>query len=338
MVFVETLKDLGEFGFIRRVSRGCTVREEGVVLGVGDDAAALEPSPGELLLVTTDLLVEGIHFRRAWTTGLQLGHKALAVNLSDIAAMGGTAREAFVSLAVPQDTETAFLDDLYEGMKALAQAYGLNILGGDTTGSSEGLVINVTVLGRVPQREILTRSGAQAGDALLLVGNVGESRAGLRLLTSKRSEQAKGFEQLLKAHLEPTPLLKEGRFLAISGAVHACIDVSDGLSSDLGHMTEASGVGARLFREAIPISENLSAYCAKERLDPIDFALAGGEDYALLVAVASEAIDAFRSDCQNAMGEDFHVIGEVADTGGLELEEADGRTSPLSPTGWNHFG
>jgi len=173
------LSEIGEFGFIRRVSRGCLIRSEGVERAIGDDAAAFLVPSDELTLVTTDLLVERVHFLRDATTPFNLGHKAMAVNLSDIAAMGGTAREAFVSTAIPVGCPVEYLDELYDGMKSLAARYGVNILGGDTTGSAADLVLNVTVVGHVRRNEVLYRSGAKPGDAVCVTGPVGDSRAGL---------------------------------------------------------------------------------------------------------------------------------------------------------------
>ncbi|MGD8952324.1 MAG: AIR synthase related protein, partial [Desulfobacterales bacterium] len=176
------LKDIGEFGFIDRISRGCLIRPAGIVKAIGDDAAAFRSEPDLLNLVTTDLLVERVHFLRDAADGYCLGYKALAVNLSDIAAMGGTARNAFVSIAVPQEVSLDFLDELYRGMKSLAAEHEINILGGDTTGSSADLVINVVVTGTVAESDVLFRDKARIGDVIFSSGCLGDSRAGLHLV------------------------------------------------------------------------------------------------------------------------------------------------------------
>ncbi|GBC62728.1 thiamine-phosphate kinase [Desulfonema ishimotonii] len=274
------LKDIGEFGWIRRIGNGCLIRPANVVRAIGDDAAAFTLPPGEVTLVTTDLLAEGVHFLRHATSGFNLGHKALAVNLSDIAAMGGTAREAFVSIAIPKDCDVDFLDDVYRGMKALARRFDVNILGGDTTHSRSGLIINITVVGSVPEAEMCRRDRAAAGDVICITGLPGESRAGLHLILNDIPAESPigsdDFRTLFDAHVLPRPHLEEGRFLATQNGVHAAIDVSDGVSSDLGHIVRESGVGIRLYADQIPISGPLRRFCERFGFDPVPYALSGG--------------------------------------------------------------
>ena len=331
------LKEIGEFGFIRRISRDCVVRPDGVVRPIGDDAAAFRLEPGAVCLVTTDLLIEGVHFLREATSGFNLGRKAMAVNLSDIAAMGGTAREAFVSIAIPADCEVEFLDDVYRGMKSLAREFEVNLLGGDTTGSRADLAINVAILGVVPESEILTRNAARSGDLLAVTGALGDSRAGLHLVLKRIPADTPDLVALREAHLLPRPHLREGRFLAASGAVRAAIDVSDGLSSDLQHIVEESRVGARVFADRIPVSPALSAFCVRFGFDPVSFALAGGEDYVLLFTVAPDRAEILARDFQAAFGAPFRVIGEITDSGAMELVRPGGRTTTFQATGWDHF-
>jgi thiamine-monophosphate kinase len=332
------LKEIGEFGFIRRISEGCLIREKGVVRAIGDDAAVLRPEPGLLELVTADLLVERIHFLRDRISGTELGHKSLAVNLSDIAAMGGTAREAIVSLAIPDDCPLDYLDGLYEGMKKLAEEHQVNIIGGDTTGSKADLMINITVIGSVEEERMLLRNGARIGDRICVTGRLGDSRAGLQMLLDGLEADADPWKALCRAHLRPEPHLKEGRFLAAAGGVSAAIDVSDGLSSDLGHIAAESGVGARLFAEQIPISDALKSYCKRfDAGDPVRWALAGGEDYCLLCTVAPDAADAVCGDFAEAFGRPLHRIGKVVEPGIFEMVGGDGRAVPLEKTGWDHF-
>ncbi len=332
------LREIGEFGFIRRISRGCVIRPEGVERAIGDDAAAfVVPSDG-LTLVTTDLLVERVHFLRNATTPFNLGYKAMAVNLSDIAAMGGTPREAFVSAAIPAGCPVEYLDDLYDGMKSLAARSGVNILGGDTTGSVVDLVLNVTVVGYVQRHEILFRSGARPGDVVCVTGTVGDSRAGLHLVRDGAQPSDAARRALLEAHILPRPHLEEGRFLAASGAVTAALDVSDGLSSDLTHIVEESRVGIRILADRIPISAELRDFCAHGGWDPTRYALSGGEDYVLAVTVRPERIDAVSREFAARFGRPLHRIGDVTDSGQLELVTPDGRTEVVRPTGWDHFG
>jgi thiamine-monophosphate kinase len=331
------LKEIGEFGFIKRISRGCLVRPEDVIRGIGDDAAAFRTDSRLVSLVTTDLLVERIHFLRQAISAYDLGHKSLAVNLSDIAAMGGTAREAFVSIAIPDGYELDALDDLFQGMKDLASRYAVNILGGDTTRSRTDLVINVAVYGQVPEEQMLTRRGARPGDVLLTTGCLGDSRAGLHLILDKAPIDTPELKSLLAAHLHPEPHLREGRLLASSGGVRAAIDVSDGLSSDLGHILEESRVGARIRAEALPISDDLRTYCRRFGKSPVEYALAGGEDYVLLLAASAERSGDLARVFQATFGRPLYAIGEITDATAMELVGPGASRMPITSSGWDHF-
>jgi thiamine-monophosphate kinase len=332
-----TLKDLGEFGFIDRIKKGCLIRPEGVVQAIGDDAAAFEAAPGQLILFTTDLLVERIHFLRSATTGFNLGYKALAVNLSDIAAMGGTAREAFVSIAVPADCELAYLEELYRGMRHLAGQYDVNLLGGDTTRSKADLVINVGLVGCVSRDRMLTRAAARPGDRIFTTGYLGDSRAGLHLILNHIEPGDKDRQALLDAHIRPHPFLAEAAFIAAQKGAHAGIDVSDGLSSDLGHILSASRVGARLWGDRIPISPALEAFCREFEFNARDYALAGGEDYTLVVTIAPDRAAAVKKAYAETFKSPLFEIGEITDTGPMELVDADGTIRGVTAGGWNHF-
>ncbi len=332
-----SLKEIGEFGFIDKISRGCLIRPEGVVTAIGDDAAAFHGKAEQLLLVTTDLLVERVHFLRQATSGFNLGYKALAVNFSDIAAMGGNAREAFVSIGIPDDCPLEFLEDLYRGMQHLASEFTVNILGGDTTGSKQDLIINVVVTGMADPSELLLRSGAQVGDIICSTGCLGDSRAGLHLILNTIGIDSPELRALFDAHVLPKPCLQEGRLLAASGCVHAAIDVSDGLSSDLGHIMQASGVGARLVAKQMPISPHLQVFCSRFGFDPIEFALAGGEDYTLLCSVERKQFGRITEEYRKAFDRPLYPIGEITDTGRMELVETDSRLRDITPAGWDHF-
>lgn len=331
------LKEIGEFGFIRRISRGCLIRPQNILKAIGDDAAAFTVNPDEVVLVTTDLLVERIHFLKRATTGFDLGYKSLAVNLSDIAAMGGTPLEAFISIAIPEDCTIAYLDELYRGIKSLAAEFDVNLLGGDTTSSKVDLIINISVVGSVPEDEILFRDTAQEGDIIFSTGFLGDSRAGLHLLLHEIAADTRELQELVNAHVLPIPRLREGRFLASRGSVHAAIDVSDGLSSDLGHITRESGVGARLYHEKIPISENLKGFCRRFDFNPIEYALAGGEDYALLCTISPDKAADTAQEYQSTFNQPLYPIGEITDSRKIELINPDGQVSEIAPAGWDHF-
>ncbi len=331
------LKDIGEFGFIKKISRGCLIRPQNILKAIGDDAAAFRSDPDRLVLFTTDLLVERIHFLRNAISGFDLGYKSLAVNLSDIAAMGGWAREAFVSIAIPEDCPVDYLEDIYEGMKHLAARFDVNILGGDTTSSKIDLIINVGVLGSVAENEMLCRDAARPGDTIFSTGFLGDSKAGLHLILNNIAADTVDKKKLLEAHNLPEPHLREGRFLAQQKAVHAAIDTSDGLSSDLAHIVEESGVGARLYEHEIPVSENLRTFCKQFDFNPPEYALSGGEDYTLLCTTAAEAAEKIASDFQKQFKRPLFRIGEITDSRRMELVGPDGAVRSISPSGWDHF-
>ncbi len=331
------LKEIGEFGFIKKISRGCLIRPHGIIKAIGDDAAAFITEPEQLTLITTDLLVERVHFLRDAISGFDLGYKSLAVNLSDIAAMGGTAREAFVSIAIPDDCQLDYLEAIYDGIKALATDFDVNVLGGDTTRSKLDLIINIVVQGIVPKEELLCRDGARPGDVIFSTGFLGDSKAGLHLILNQIAADDETLNALLKAHLLPQPHLPEGRFLARQPGVHAAIDTSDGLSSDLAHISEESRVGARLFAGKIPISQNLIDFCTRFNFDPVNYALSGGEDYTLLGTIAPENADKITIAFEKKFKRPLFIIGEIIAEQQLELTYPGGETKPLIPTGWDHF-
>jgi thiamine-monophosphate kinase len=329
------LKDIGEFGFIERIRPDCIVRPEHIVKAIGDDAAVFKTESDRLMLLTTDMLVERVHFIRKATSPFNLGRKSLAVNLSDIAAMGGSASDAFVNIAVPDTVDLDFLEEVYRGIKHSAAEFAVNILGGDTTGSRKDLVINVAVIGYVAADEVLLRSGAKIGDVVFSTGYLGNSRAGLHLL--QNASERDGLEELVQAHCLPRPHLNEGRFLATQPQVHAAIDVSDGLSSDLGHIIRESAAGARIYGDRLPISDHLKTFCSRFGYDPIQYALAGGEDYTLLCTVDPRHAEAIAADFRQQFDRPLFALGEITDSGRIEWVDAAGGIHPIESTGWNHF-
>jgi thiamine-monophosphate kinase len=251
--------------------------------------------------------------------------------------MGGTAREAFVSIAIPDDCPIEFIEELYEGIKNLAARYAVNVLGGDTTGSKIDLIINIAVTGSVLKNEVLFRNGAKPGDLIACTGFPGESRAGLHFILEKQNPDSQAMKHLLDAHILPEPHLHEGRFLAEQGGVTACLDVSDGLSSDLGHILEESGVGARLFTEKIPISSHLETFCRKFSFQPLEYALSGGEDYFLLCSLNPNHAEEIAAGFTKTFSRPLYLLGEITDGHKMMLVESDGREREISPSGWDHF-
>ena len=331
------LNDIGEFGFIKKISRGCLIRSDNVIKSIGDDAAAFTTEPDQVSLITTDLLVERIHFIRNSIAGSDLGYKSLAVNLSDIAAMGGIAREAFVSIAIPQDCPLEYIEAFYEGMKRLAARFDVNILGGDTTRSKKDLIINIVVQGTADPEQMLCRDAARPGDIVVSTGYLGDSRAGLHLILNNIATGTGELKALYRAHVAPEPHLPEGRLLASQPGTHAGIDTSDGLSSDLGHIAEESQVGAVLYADKIPVSESLLKFCSRFDFDPVEYALSGGEDYTLLCTIAPQNIEETAAKFQAEFKRPLFRLGEITDKDRLELIHPDGKAKPLVPTGWNHF-
>ena len=279
------LREIGEFGLIDRISRGAVVRPETLVLGIGDDAAAYVASTGLLQLASTDMLAEGVHFDLSLIAPEQLGHKALAVNLSDIAAMGGAPRQALVSVALPPRISVEFVEAFYDGLKALARRFGVNLVGGDTVSTGGALAIGVTALGEVAPELLCRRSGARAGDLVVVTGTLGDSAAGLAWLR-RFGGAAASARPLLEAHLTPLPRVAEGA--AIARWAHSMDDISDGLAREAREIAAASGVGMRLYAAALPLSAALGEAARLLDVPPLEFALFGGEDYELLFTIGAQ--------------------------------------------------
>ncbi len=295
---------------------------------VGDDCAVLPQTETTELVITADMLVEGIDFRLDWTTPGFLGHKALAVSLSDIAAMGASPDWAMLSIGVPPGLWTDdFLDRFYAGWHGLATEYGVELVGGDVSRTPDQLVIDSIVGGSVPRGGAVFRSGAKPGDEIYVTGSLGGAAAGLQLLQGgARIEAANDdvIRALLLRQLRPNPQLDAGTLVRTKAIATAMIDVSDGLSSDLQHLIDASGVGARIFAEAIPLQKPNPSSAALEN------ALNGGEDFELLFTVDPKKISVDQLS-------DFHRIGEVAATAGIIELIVDGEVQILEPKGYRHF-
>lgn len=272
-----TLAELGEFGLIAAVAERIGPPPPGISVGTGDDAAVVAAPDGRTV-VTTDLLVEGVHFRRDWSSGADVGVKAAAQNLADIAAMGAMPTALVVGLVAPPETETAWVLDLLDGLLAEARGAGAPVVGGDTV-AGPVVMVSVTALGDLAGRAPVLRSGASVGDEVAVCGRLGHAAAGLAVLSRGfRSPRA-----LVDAHRRPVPPYAAGPAAAIAGATAMC-DVSDGLLADLGHIAEASGVGIVLEAARLPVDEPLLAAAAAIGVDPLQWVIAGGEDHALAAA------------------------------------------------------
>jgi thiamine-monophosphate kinase len=306
---------------IRRVLSGAGPE---VRVGVGDDAAVLAPTNGELV-ITTDTLVEDVHFVRGPAGARDLGHKAIVVNVSDIAAMGASPRAAVCALTLPPDVEAAWVMELFGGMREACDEYALWLVGGDLSRGREASIA-VTVTGEVAPGRAALRSGARIGDRVIVTGELGGSAAGLRL-TDLRTMPSAVQLALVRRHLRPTARVGEGSVLAGHG-VTAMMDISDGLALDLSRLARASGVGARVSIDDVPVAEGAT----------VDDALGGGEDYELLATIPDEeAIEAARIELKEGFGLALTEIGRIVEEKGLTAVLGDGTERPLEPTGWDHF-
>jgi len=330
-------REIGEFGFIDSIKEQCVTSLKGVVKGIGDDCAVFGPYSGRVLLFTTDMLIEDIHFLRDRITPYQLGWKAIAVNLSDIAAMGGEPLYCLISLGIPVEMDVELIQDFYKGMKDICERYRVNIVGGDTVASPDKLTINVSLIGDAKEGEVLYRSGARPGDKIYLTGNVGDSSAGLKILKNEISPPRSMSGHFLKTHNEPKPLIETGRIVATSRLASSMIDLSDGLLSDLGHICEESRVGALLFGSKIPLSSELKLLASRANFNPLDLALSGGEDYLLLLTVPEANTHDLELLFEDNRPSPLYLIGEMTEEQGIRMVTEDGSVEELGPKGFNHF-
>jgi len=325
------LGELGEFGLIDTI-RARVGAFPGVHRGIGDDAAELDIPAGHHLLTSTDLLLEEVHFRFAWTSAYDLGRKAVAVNLSDIAAMGGTPRFLYIGLACPGTTEVAQLDAFVAGVLAEAGEHAVALVGGDTCRSPGPWVISVTIEGTAPAGTAVGRDGAGPGDLVLVSGTLGDSALALDLWRQGETPDP----WLAARHNRPTPRIALGRELAQAGLVTAMIDLSDGVASDLEHILQASGAGVEILSTALPLSPAFRSHLER-RPGLFDLALGGGEDYELLCTVPAARVDEALS-AGARTGVPLTVIGTVMEReAGLRLRDAAGEVRPLRVRGYDHF-
>lgn len=327
----------GEFGFIERVKNFARASQcDELDVSIGDDAAVFQVPDGFDCVATTDLLVEGIHFRRDWSSPYLIGWKSAAVNLSDIAAMGARPTFALIGLSIPEDVTVEFLDLFYDGFTACA-GYGVTIIGGDTNGSQAGLTISITQLGVVKRAECLRRSGARAGDILAVTGTLGDSAMGLWLLqTLGHMEAVRLWPGLVLRHLMPRPLVALGSFLSRNVNVNAAMDVSDGLCGDLAKLCQASGVGAILDIERLPVSDDLIRACSVNAKSSSEVAGTGGEDYELLLAISPDSINHVMFEMKQ-IGVELTEIGSIVGGTQIEFRQKDGTVTSNTASGWDHF-
>ncbi|MCR5326010.1 MAG: thiamine-phosphate kinase [Bacteroidales bacterium] len=318
----------GEFDLIGRISAQVRSNVPDGVIGIGDDCAVIPQKEGLDTLVTTDLLVEDRHFLLDDIGPFDLGWKSAAVNISDIAAMGGRPESAFLSIALPGCIDSEWVERFIAGFMELADRYGVALLGGDTSASPDKLFINITLLGSCRHGAALTRSGARPGDLVCVTGTLGDSAAGLTLILEHSPD---AVDYLRERHYHPEPRVREGIALAATAGVHSMMDISDGIASDLPHILEASEVGAEIDLRRLPLSQELMDICAVRGWDAAELAVGGGEDYELLLTVAPEAYEAASA----AVDGSLTAIGRIVESGEPAIRWTGGKRNDYK--GFTHF-
>ncbi len=329
--------EIGEFGFIEYLREEGIPFSKDIIKGIGDDCAVFGPYEGKVLLFTTDMLLEGIHFLGQKIDFYQLGGKAIAVNISDIAAMGGSPLYCIISVGFPGDSDVESIKEMYRGMKDTCGRYGVKILGGDTVKSPDRLVINVSMIGETEKGEVLYRSGAKPDERIYATGITGDSCAGVKALKNEISVPEHLRDYFIRKHNEPLPHVEAGRLVAGSRLASSMIDLSDGLISDLGHICGDSGVGALIFRESIPISWELRELASINHFDPVELAVSGGEDYVLLITVPEKNTRRLEQLFRDKGSLPLYMIGRTTRDRGIMMEDKDGSVEPANYRGFDHF-
>ena len=309
------IKDIGEFGLIDRITK--KPKDKNVIVGIGDDAAVVKTKG--LQVLTTDCLVEGDHFRTDWFTPKQIGMKSIEINVSDIAAMGAVPRYVLVSLALPKDLDVEFVEDLYKGMWNVCDKYNIEIIGGNMTHSNQ-IVISITLTGEVDRKNLCLRNGARQGDFIFVSGPIGNGRAGLKLFENNLN----GFEQVKKGYLEPKANLENA--LKIAPYVNSMEDISDGLASEITHICNNSNCGAILYKDKIPISDQVRDFAKELKEDEYDYALYGGEDFKLVYTVSKDNLEKV----------DGFLVGKITKNKDIKLS-CKGKETPITEKGYDHF-
>lgn len=336
------VNQFGEFGLIERIKNNTTLQNASSLTGIGDDAAVIERGNGEYTLLSTDMLVEGIHFDLSYFPLRHLGYKAVAVNVSDIAAMNGTPEQITVSIALSNRFSIEAIDELYAGIQSACENYKVDLIGGDTTSSRLGLIISVSVLGKAHSEKVAYRRGAKASDIICVTGDLGAAFLGLQVLEREKEvfksnpdmqPDLEQYEYLVGRILKPearTDIVSE---LSDNGIVPtSMIDISDGLASELLHISKASNVGVRIFEKNIPIDNDTFNTALEFKLDPITCALNGGEDYELLFTISQADYEKVKNHA------DIHFIGYIHENANQNVMiTKQENVVPLQAQGWDHF-
>lgn len=345
------IASVGEFGLIRRIGELVGIRvddpdlHDRLIIGINDDAAVYKCSPAKVQLLTTDALIEGVHFDLTYTSMQHLGWKALAASFSDIAAMGGVPRYAAITLALPNKTSVEMVEEFYRGAVFACQKYSCLIIGGDTTASLANMMVSVTVTGEAVEARIIYRKGAKAGDYLCVTGHLGGSIAGLKILQREKQRYVQTpspdsfkpnldpYREAIEKHLMPKPRIDIASILAEEVSVHAMIDISDGLASEVHRLCTAGDVGAAVWEHNLPLLSSTQQVAAEFSESPTDYGLYGGEEYELLFAISKPEFEKLER-----LTNDVTVVGKVTEKKeGIRYVREHGAEEPLGPAGWNHF-
>ncbi len=333
------LSELGEFGLITRLTEKIQIKNTSTIVGVGDDAAVLS-FPNHKIVVTTDLLTEGIHFNLMYVPLKHLGYKAVVVNLSDVYAMNAIPRQITVSIAISSKFSLEAVEELYSGIHLACEKYGVDLIGGDTTSSLTGLTISVTAIGEASEDELVYRSGAKIGDLVCVSGDLGGAYMGLQLLEREnevfkvnphQKPQFEGYDYILERQLKPEARADFKELMkTLNIQPTSMIDISDGLSSEVLHLCKASKVGCNIYEEKIPLDSQTKEFAEELSINPLVAALNGGEDYELLFTVPLASFDVIKKEF------DITVIGHItAESEGANLITTGGSVIPLQAQGWN---
>jgi thiamine-monophosphate kinase len=337
-----SLEKIGEFGLIDLLTKDLKKHQKSTIFGVGDDAAVIEKTEDTVTLVSTDSLIEGIHFNMMYTPLKHLGYKSVVVNLSDIFAMNGKAEQITVSLAVSSRFPKEAIEELYEGIKKACEVYEVDLIGGDTTSSLSGLMISITAIGTAKKEDVVYRSGAQANELIVVSGDLGAAYMGLQVLEREKSvykanpdiqPDLDGYDYLLERQLKPEARKDIIDFLkALDVKPTSMIDISDGLASELFHLCNQSKLGCQIYDDKLPIDSKVSTTAIDFNISPSTCALNGGEDYELLFSIKQEDFDKIKGNPH------MTVIGHFTAQGsGLYMIDKQGSAIELKAQGWNHF-
>jgi thiamine-monophosphate kinase len=324
-----------EFDFINRIKKSAGSCHS-VIRSIGDDCAIIPYNSDYDMLFTCDSLYEGVHFSKKYFLPWEIGARAMAVNLSDICAMGGVPLYALVSIGFPGREKQAYIDEIYRGITDYASDYGTDIIGGDTI-SADKIFLSITVIGRVERTKALRRDRAKSGDAVFTTGFLGDSFAGLKILSKKGRRRLKSYEcTAVIKHKLPVPSYLEGRQLLESGCVNACMDISDGLVNDLTRICEESGKGAEIFADTLPVSYSCFEIAGQHGEDPVDYALYGGEDFELLFTVPQAKVNKF-SRYAAGSGLIAFEVGRITSSKGIYIKKDGKKNREKYNKTWKHF-